>query len=77
MLQIIRAVMKDKDDSTVCQLLFANQVISVLISVYEVLFNKHSSTWQLKLLLRKHGAAIRAARGEVNSNAESFPSKAL
>ncbi|OXB61746.1 hypothetical protein ASZ78_002311 [Callipepla squamata] len=25
MLQIIRAIMKDKDDSTVCQLLFANQ----------------------------------------------------
>lgn len=27
MLQIIKAIINDKDDPTVCQLLFANQVI--------------------------------------------------
>jgi len=64
MLQIIRAIMKDKDDGTVCQLLFANQVISVLICVYEVLFNKHNSANEVLAEKARCGNTYCEGRGE-------------
>lgn len=43
MLQIIRAIMKDKNDPTICHLLFANQVIFMFIPSVIQLAELHSA----------------------------------
>lgn len=44
----------------------------MLISAYKVLLNKHNSTQQMKLLLRKHGTKIQTPEGEMNRSVENF-----
>ncbi|EAW73271.1 cytochrome b5 reductase 3 [Homo sapiens] len=68
MLQVIRAIMKDPDDHTVCHLLFANQTEKdiLLRPELEELRNKHSARFKLWYTLDRAPEAWDYGQGFVN-----------
>lgn len=68
MLQVIRAIMKDPDDHTVCHLLFANQTEKdiLLRPELEELRNEHSARFKLWYTVDKAPEAWDYSQGFVN-----------
>uniref|UniRef100_A0A8D0ZFR4 NADH-cytochrome b5 reductase n=1 Tax=Sus scrofa TaxID=9823 RepID=A0A8D0ZFR4_PIG len=66
MLQVIRAIMKDPDDHTVCHLLFANQKDILLRPELEELRNEHSARFKLWYTVDRAPEAWDYSQGFVN-----------